>query len=214
MKKRKLIILDPGHGGIDPKTGQYTTAPNKMAWHENEAMHHEGWFYEGAWNRFFALLLGEMLASRGLPFVYTIPAERWHEDVSLGERVAYVNAMSQVHDVLLISIHANAFNGSVRGWQVHTSPGETASDYYAEALHRHVADEFGNMIVMRSDTSDGDMDYENNFQILTRTRPTAILAENLFFDNVQDAKLLMDYNFCERLALCYFRVAVGFMVRG
>ena len=206
--KRKLILLDPGHGGIDPITEQYTTAPNKMAHHAGEQMHKNGWFYEGAWNRFFALELGAVLAESGIQFLYTIPFERWHEDVSLGERISYANWLHQMHDVLFISIHANAHDGTVRGLQVHTSPGETRSDAIAQELWNEVQQEFGSMITMRSDVSDGDADFENKFKVLTQTRCTAILTENLFFDNTEDALLLMDANFVERLRWCYFRVCV------
>ena len=207
--KRKLILLDPGHGGIHPDTCEYTTAPDKMAYHEGYLMHDKGWFYEGAWNRFFALELGAALAASGIPFLYTIPFERWHEDVSLGERISYANWLNQLHDVLFISIHANAHDSTVRGWQVHTSPGATRSDAIGQKLWDEVQQEFGSMITMRSDVSDGDADFENKFNVLTQTRCTAILAENLFFDNTEDALLLMDANFVDRLKWCYFRVCAG-----
>ena len=209
--KRKLILLDPGHGGIHPDTCEYTTAPDKMVHHDGYFMHHDGWFYEGAWNRFFALELGAVLAESGIQFLYTIPFERWHEDVSLGERISYANWLHQMHDVLFISIHANAHDGTVRGWQVHTSPGETRSDAIGQQLWNEVKREFGGIITMRSDVSDGDADFENKFRVLTQTRCTAILAENLFFDNTDDALLLMDADFVERLKWCYFRVCVGWV---
>ena len=209
--KRKLILLDPGHGGIHPDTCEYTTAPDKMAYHEGHYMHHDGWFYEGAWNRFFALELGAALAASGIPFLYTTPFERWHEDVSLGERISYANWLHQLHDLLFISIHANAHDTTVRGWQVHTSPGETRSDAIGQQLWDEVQQEFGGMITMRSDVSDGDADFENKFRVLTQTRCTAILAENLFFDNTEDALLLMDANFVDRLKWCYFRVCLGWV---
>jgi len=209
--KRKLILLDPGHGGIHPDTCEYTTAPDKMAYHEGNSMHHKGWFYEGAWNRFFALEIGAALAASGIPFLYTIPFERWHEDVSLGERISYANWLHQLHDVLFISIHANAHDTTVRGWQVHTSPGKTRSDAIGQKLWDEVQQEFGSMITMRSDVSDGDADFENKFRVLTQTRCTAILTENLFFDNTEDALLLMNANFVERLKWCYFRVCAGWM---
>jgi N-acetylmuramoyl-L-alanine amidase len=209
--KRKLILLDPGHGGIHPDTCEYTTAPDKMAYHEGNYMHNNGWFYEGACNRFFALELGGALAASGIPFLYTIPFERWHEDISLGERISYANWLHQLHDVLFISIHANAHDTTVRGWQVHTSPGETRSDAIGQQLWDEVQQEFGGMITMRSDVSDGDADFENKFRVLTQTRCTAIFAENLFFDNTEDALLLMDANFVERLKWCYFRVCLGWV---
>jgi N-acetylmuramoyl-L-alanine amidase len=210
MKKPKLIILDPGHGGIHPETGEYTTAPNKMAYHEGYYMHRDGWFYEGVWNRDFCIRLAELAAGAGLPVCFTIEPSRWHEDVRLSERVTYVNVMSQIHDVLLISIHANAHDGSVRGWQVHTSPGKTQSDIYASYLHSQVETRLGNKISLRSDNSDGDVDFENKFQVLTRTRCPAILCENLFFDNKEDAKLLLQESFLTKLSVCYMYLFLVF----
>ena len=201
--KRKLILLDPGHGGIDPITEQYTTAPNKMAHHAGEQMHKNGWFYEGAWNRFFALEVAQSLSSYAIPVLFTIPREHWHEDIPLMQRVAYANWLHQMHDVLYISIHSNAHDGTVRGWQVHTSPGDTRSDKWATMLYELVNEEVGGLITMRSDTSDGDIDYENKFTVLTKTRCTAILAENLFFDNLEDARLLMNPHFVQRLVCAY-----------
>lgn len=40
---------------------------------------------------------------------------------------------------------------------------------------------------------DGDLDKEANFWIIRRTKMPAILIEHLFFDNLQDAKLLIDF---------------------
>ena len=204
--KRKLILLDPGHGGLHPDTLEYTTAPFKMWRHKGHKMHWDGWFYEGAWNRFFALELGAELAASGIPFLYTIPFDRWHEDVSLGERISYANWLHQLHDVLYISIHANVYDTTVRGWQVHTSQGETRSDAVAQQLWNQVEMEFGSMITMRSDVSDGDADYENKFAVLAKTQCTAILAENLFFDNTEDALLLLDFHFVDRLKWCYYQI--------
>ena len=203
---RKLILLDPGHGGIDPITEQYTTAPNKMAHHPEEQMHKNGWFYEGAWNRFFALEVARSLSSYAIPYLLTIPAVQWHKDVSLTDRITYANQLHQMHDILYISIHSNAHDGTVRGWQVHTSPGDTYSDKWASMLYDLVNEEVGGLITMRSDTSDGDIDYENKFAVLKKTRCTAILAENLFFDNVEDALLLMNSHFVQRLACAYIEL--------
>ena len=210
MTKRKLVMLDPGHGGLHPSTGKYTTAPGKMAFHENEYMHNGGWFYEGVWNREMVRQIMSEATEPGMQVLSTIPFNRWHEDVPLGERIAYTNLMAQTHDVLFISIHANAFNGKSRGFQVHTSPGDTKSDYYAEYLWQEVGKEVGHQVRMRKDTSDGDADFEDKFQVLTRTTCPAVLVENLFFDNPHDARLLMRRDFREDLAYCYRRLMLHF----
>ena len=211
--KRKLILIDPGHGGIDPITEQYTTAPHKMARHPGEQMHNNGWFYEGAWNRFFTLEIAQSLSVYAIPCLFTIPREYWHEDTPLMKRVAYANWLHQMHDILFISIHSNAHDTTVRGWQVHTSPGDTNSDKWATMLYDLVNEEVGGLITMRSDTSDGDIDYENKFTVLKKTRCTAILTENLFFDNLEDARLLMNHHFVQRLACAYVELCRQWVTR-
>ena len=45
--------------------------------------------------------------------------------------------------------------------------------------------------IREEDYKDGDGDYEENFKVLRDTSMPAILTENLFFDNFDDASLLM-----------------------
>ena len=50
MSSEFLILLDAGHGGLNP-AGQYVTSPSKEYKHSKGQFHKEGWFYEGVWNR-------------------------------------------------------------------------------------------------------------------------------------------------------------------
>ena len=48
---------------------------------------------------------------------------------------------------------------------------------------------------LRTDFSDGDLDKENRFHMLTMTKMPAILTENFFMDNFEEFKnILNDFN--------------------
>ena len=64
---------------------------------------------------------------------------------------------------------------------------------------------------MRADTSDNDHDKEARFFVLTRTVMPAMLVEHLFFDNYDDASLLMDDEIVERFAEAQVRTVINFM---
>jgi N-acetylmuramoyl-L-alanine amidase len=76
-----------------------------------------------------------------------------------------------------------------------------------------VKDLLGDRIRYRSDKSDGDHDREARFFVLTKTAMPAILGEHLFFDNLEDAKLLMDDEIVERFAEAQVRAIIQYKNR-
>lgn len=124
------IVLDPGHGGIDPATGRYTTAPSKMYEFRYdtdgtklpEPLVH----YEGQWVRWGAAMLAVMLKGSGVRVHSTVNQREldWadlrhdgtgfnHVDVSLVDRVKYADkvtreARARGGDALVLSRHTNA----------------------------------------------------------------------------------------------------------
>ena len=119
-------------------------------------------------------------------------------DVSLKERVRRVNSFCSSlgkDNVVLVSIHLNAFKDgkewqSPRGWSCYTTKGKTKSDSLAIMLYEHAIEKFKNHRI-RVDISDGDNDLEENFFILKNTNCPAVLTENFFMDNKQDADFLL-----------------------
>ena len=77
-------------------------------------------------------------------------------------------------------------------------------------MWQNVEDLLGNRIRMRTDLSDGDYDKEARFYVLTRTLMPAILIEHLFFDNLQDAELLMDEEIVDRFAEAQVRAIIQY----
>ena len=96
--------------------------------------------------------------------------------------------------VILISIHVNAAgNGSkwlnATGWGVFTCSGQTESDRLAECLCEAAIKNFPGRRI-RTDFSDGDSDWEEQFYILRKSWCPAVLTENFFMDNHSDLEYL------------------------
>jgi N-acetylmuramoyl-L-alanine amidase len=59
--------------------------------------------------------------------------------------------------------------------------------------------------------SDGDLDKESDFYVLRKTIAPAVLVEHGFFDNLEDATLLINKDIINRFANMYLRFAIKFM---
>jgi N-acetylmuramoyl-L-alanine amidase len=192
----KVLFLDAGHGGVDPKTNKYTTAPGKMFTHKSGVFHNGSTFYEGVSNRFFAEAICKELVSRGITVVKT-----YHEwkDTGLAERVDIANTYHKnIQEGVFLSLHSDASNGTAEGLAAWTSEGQTLSDVVAsQLLNGYNVDlkleQKGTKL--RKQTVDGDWDYEKDFYVLKNTKMPAVLIENLFFDNIEEATLLMNCNY-------------------
>ena len=117
------------------------------------------------------------------------------EDISLKDRVSRINVHCETlgkSNVILIIIHVNAAgNGSkwlnATGWSVYT--GQTESDRLAECLCESAIRNFPGRRI-RTDMSDGDMDWEEGFYILRKSWCPAVLTENFFMDSKSDLEYL------------------------
>ena len=170
------ILIDNGHGH---------NTPGKRS--------PDGKFREYAYNREIAKRIVADLIDRGYDAELLVPEDN---DISLEERVRRVNALCSAHgksNVILVSVHVNAAgNGSnwtnATGWSVYTCKGQTASDKLAECLCEAAIKNFPGKRI-RTDYSDGDSDWEENFYILRHTLCPAVLTENFFMDGL-DLKFL------------------------
>ena len=165
------ILIDNGHGH---------NTPGKRS--------PDGKFREYAYNREIAKRIVADLIDRGYNAELLVPEDN---DISLEERVRRVNALCSAHgksNVILVSVHVNAAgNGSkwtnATGWSVYTCKGQTASDKLAECLCEAAIKNFPGKRI-RTDYSDGDSDWEENFYILRHTLCPAVLTENFFMDGL------------------------------
>ena len=154
----------------------------------------DGLFREPFYNREIARRVVSDLKDRGLDAELLVPED---DDISLEERVRRVNAACFLlgkQNVILVSIHVNAAgNGSkwlnATGWSVYTCKGQTESDKLAECLCQAAIKNFPGRRI-RTDISDGDMDWEEGFYILRKSLCPAVLTENFFMDSRDDLEYL------------------------
>ena len=171
------ILIDNGHG---------LNTPGKRS--------PDGTFREAIYNREIARRIVLNLKDRGFDAELLVPED---DDISLTERVRRVNAYYKAlgkQNVILISIHVNAAgNGSkwlnATGWSVYTCKGQTESDKLAECLCQAAIKNFPGRRI-RTDMSDGDMDWEEGFYLLRKSLCVAVLTENFFQDSRSDLEYL------------------------
>ena len=206
MKTDFCVFLDAGHGGLD-KNGKYVTAPSKQFKHDKGEFHGDGWFYEGVFNRTLTNRVAAKLSNLG---ICNVIVSHEYLDISLHYRVNVANWYHRNYKKgLYISTHANASSsGKARGFEVYTTRGKTKSDKVATLLYENVQELMGDRIKYRPSRSDGDPDREANFFVLKNTAMPAILIEHLFFDNFDDASLLMDDEIVERFAEAQVRTII------
>lgn len=181
INKDITVILDNGHG-CDTPGKRSPKFPDGSQ------------FFEYEFNRDIVKRVSEQLKDFGIKCEIIVPEDK---DISLNERCKRVNKIwkDTKKKCFLISVHANAAGMgkewmNARGWSVFTSKGRTKSDDIATIFWQEMKQEFPNN-KMRMETSDGDVDYEQNFAMLYNTSCPAILIENFFYDNQEDCKLLM-----------------------
>ena len=171
------ILIDNGHGH---------NTPGKRS--------PDGKFREYAYNREIAKRIVADLIDRGYDAELIVPEDN---DISLEERVRRVNKICLASDpscVILVSVHVNAAGDGSKwtnatGWSAYTCKGQTASDKLAECLYEAATKNFPDRRI-RTDYSDTDPDWEENFYILRHSLCPAVLTENFFMDSHSDLEYL------------------------
>ena len=187
-----LVILDNGHG--------YNT-PGKCSPKLPDGRR----IYEYKTNRLIVKRIADLCYNEGIRYYILVPELR---DIPLAERVRRANAINE--DCFLFSIHVNASTsdgswGKAKGISFFTSKSKTKSDEYATILFNEAKKEFESEFKLRTDMSDGDPDWEENFCILKNTKCPAVLSENFFMDNREECEFLLTDKAIERIALVHFR---------
>ncbi|WP_136468753.1 N-acetylmuramoyl-L-alanine amidase [Flagellimonas onchidii] len=172
-----LVLLDNGHGGLI--NGEYQTLGKRSPiWNDNSQL------FEGEFNRAIVNGLIQELSRHKISYVNIAP-EYW--DVRLETRVKRANLYPK-NNSFYLSVHANAGGG--HGSEIFTSPGDTKSDKIATIFGNEYKHVFPDR-KLRTDFSDGDLDKERRFYVLTKTRMPAILTENFFMDNEEECKNIL-----------------------
>lgn len=206
MKSDIKILIDNGHGYNTPgKRSPFSACGTLPAIP----------FFEYQWCREISSPVVSRLRDRGYDAELLVPEDI---DVSLPERCNRVNKICKElgkSKVILISIHANAAgNGrewyKAIGWSAYTTPGKTESDVLAEYLYDAAEEEFiGRKI--RTDKSDGDRDWEENFYIIRKSLCPAVLTENFFYDNIDDVQYILSDEGREAVINCHVKGIIKYL---
>lgn len=184
----KHLLIDCGHGGINPKTGQYTTLGKKQYTFTNQQ---NTVVHEGEINRFFGKALADVY-----PSCFFVN-HAWI-DTPLSQRVELANAYRKVYgECIYLALHGNAASRSIkgegskaRGLELWTSPGWTPADPIATQLFHGLKPCAPKV---RTDKfTDGDPDKEKLLYVTSNTAMPAVVIEFDFFDNWEGALWLTD----------------------
>lgn len=199
-----IVVLDPGHASsTHGKRSPYSTCKVQPALD----------FYEYKFNREICTMISQLLPAYGIEVYITTDEQRDKDvDVSLTTRAtrAWNVIKASGKKGIFISVHANA-NGkgtawdSARGWSVYTTKGNNISDKLADCFYDEAEKLYKNTkMKIRTDKSDSDRDWEENFTVIYKTEQfsikngkvtvPAVLTENFFYSNIDDCKYLCDFN--------------------
>jgi len=183
---RKVIVLDAGHGGLDPGA----VGPSGLQ--ECDVV----------------LDVARRLRILLEPHYIVVMTPDQHHGMSLAER-ARISNDARPH--LFLSIHCNSHQDRrAHGFEVWTSPGSTKADDAATALWRAYRRAFPGL-TGRLDMVDGDVDKEARFYVLVRTADPAVLFELAFISNPSEEILLGSGPWRQRAAAALHRGLVAYL---
>ncbi|SEQ33715.1 N-acetylmuramoyl-L-alanine amidase [Piscibacillus halophilus] len=165
------LYLDPGHGGTDSgATGHGLT--------------------EKSVNLDIALRIRNLL-TQNYENVEVLMSRTSDITKTLNQRTDEANSWGAD---FYLSIHCNAFNGSARGYEdyIHSSLSDSSQTaQYRDTIHEEI-------IKLNRLSNRGKK--KANFHVLRETTMSAMLTENGFIDNAQDAALIGDPNWRQDVA--------------
>ncbi|QGQ48088.1 N-acetylmuramoyl-L-alanine amidase [Metabacillus sediminilitoris] len=165
------LYLDPGHGGSDPGAGGHGLKEKDIALD-------------------IALKIRSILTTQ-YENIQVKMSRTGDTTKSLSERINEANAWGAD---FYLSIHCNAFNGSARGYEdyIHTGLSDSSTTAtYQNIIHAEV-------IKLNQLQDRGKK--KANFYVLRETAMHALLSENGFIDNAQDAALMKQSSWRQKVA--------------
>jgi len=186
-----LVILDNGHGGLIKDEPQTEERRSKIFSNNRQ-------LFEGEFNRAIVNGIIQELTFMRIPYLNVCPEL---EDLTLETRV--IRANKNIEDAsFFLSIHANAGGGHGSEFFCYKNSvtGRKVATIFAEEYKNQYPDR-------RLRTDNDQVKYkEGNYFVLRRTKMPAIITENFFFDNEEEAlKILLNRE--ERLKIIDFHVA-------
>lgn len=190
-KQSYCIVIDAGHGGIDPGSIGYKTKVK-----------------ESTINLAVSLILAEKIRGMGLGVVLTRPTEDGlyglsTTDYKKRDMKKRREIIEKVNPNMVISVHMNSYiRHNLRGAQVFYDKGSEQG----HALALAIQDQFAAKLAA-SDKGVAIGDY----YMLKCTPAASVIAECGFLSNEEDEKLLIDPKYQELIADCIFAGIVNFL---
>lgn len=191
-----MIIIDNGHGR--QTSGKCSPDSRLQEW---------------KWTRQAAAMLAQRLNENDIAATLLVPGE---DDVPLARRCTLANDIARLHPgSILVSLHTNAAgNGSewhnASGWSVFVHPrASPASRALAAALFAEAA--AACILGNRATPSCGY--WTADLAILRNTICPAVLTENMFHDNADDARFLLSSSGLRTIVEIHLRAILAFATR-
>lgn len=191
-EKKPVILLDPGHGGMDGGAVGI------------------GGITEKDLNLDLAKKLGEKLTAEGFSVVLTRSTDTLltYDGASSAKNAdlrARLKIAEESGDCLFISVHMNKFSdSSVKGITLYHSPNNPEGLKLAEAIMAKVKE------TLQPENKRPIKAADSSLYILHRTTKPAILVECGFLSNAYEAALLADDGYRDRLADLLKDAIVGY----
>lgn len=192
---RYTWLLDPGHGGIID--GVYQTAGKRSPAFPDGSV-----LYEGEFNREVVRQLLKFCRSGGFEAIDIVDSL---EDVPLRKRVQAANKIHREKgNCVYVSIHANAFGN---GKDFNGAKGVCTFHHYRSSTGKILAESLQKHLGERTDLRDRGVRSNEawaNFYVLRKTNMPAVLSENGFMTNYEDARALTEPNVRRNIALAHY----------
>tara|TARA_R110001592_G_scaffold20489_19_gene83133 strand:- start:385 stop:1059 length:675 start_codon:yes stop_codon:yes gene_type:complete len=207
QKKSKFHwIIDAGHGGLHPVSGEYQTKGKRSPTFPSSSKFSGQVLYEGVRNRQVLKCLEELLKENNID--YSVVSEEW-KDNSLSDRVSKANKISEtIENCIYLSIHHNAYG---KGWN--NAHGLSTYHFPKSQKGFKLAGVFNRLMVE-------EMEWRNrgiknaNFYVLKYTKMPSILTENGFMTNLKEAEVLMSDEGSYKISLSHFEAIKEIEERG
>ena len=192
---RYTWLFDAGHGGIID--GVYQTAGKRSPAFPDGTV-----LYEGECNRNVVQHLKKFCAGANIDFVDIVDSL---EDVPLRTRVNRANTIHREKgNCIYVSVHCNAFGN---GKDFNGARGTCTFHHYRSVSGKALAESLQKWLADLSPFRDRGVrsnDSWANFYVLRKTHMPAVLSENGFMTNFEDATLLLDPAVRRQIAWAHF----------
>lgn len=180
---RYTWLLDPGHGGIIDDV--YQTAGKRSPQLPDGRVLYEGDFNRDIVNRI--IKFGKSLGVECMDIVDSL------EDIPLRERVKRANEFYRHNkNCIYVSVHSNAFGN---GKDFNKAKGICTFHHYRSSKGKHLAESLQATLAKYTNFRDRGVrsnDTWANFYVLRKTHMPAVLSENGFMTNLEDAAALLE----------------------